>query len=175
MRCPAEKMTEFVRVILVQAIFPYRSRKKNYPSQILTVILARGPCSNILSRTIFVQSRAAVSRGRNSVILAQGPCNIVQRKRRHQAQSEVRTSGPALEGTIVSPLVNTTSGLSGGRRGGDVSGAAPAPIPLGDLAPFDAKVAPAMCQYDVRNGHIHQLFCRLQHKKNPAKRRTGKA
>ena len=100
-------------------------KKKNYPSQILTVILAQGPCSNIQSRTIFVQSRAAVSRRRNSVILAQEPCNIVQRKR--QAQSEVRTSGPALEGTIVSPLVNTTSGLSGGRRGGDVSGAAPAP------------------------------------------------
>ena len=102
-------------------------KKKNYPSQILTVILAQGPCSNIQSHTIFVQSRAAVSRRRNSVILAQGPCNVVQQKRRRQARSEVRTSGPALEGTIVSPLVNTTSGLSGGRRGGDVSGAAPAP------------------------------------------------
>ena len=96
-------------------------QEKNYPSQILTVILVQGPCSNIQSHTIFVQSRAAVSRRRNSVILAQGPCNSVQRKRRRQAQSEVRTSGPALEGTIVSPLVNTTSSLSGGRRGGDVS------------------------------------------------------
>ena len=115
-----------MRVILVQAILPYRSRK-NYPSQILTVILVQGPCNNIQSHTIFVQSRAAVSRRRNSVILAQGPCNRVQRKRRRQARSEVRTSGPALEGTIVSLLVNTTSGLSGGRRGGDVSGAAPAP------------------------------------------------
>ena len=84
-------------------------QEKNYPSQILTVILAQGPCSNIQGHTIFVQSRAAVSRRRNSVILAQGPCNIVQQKRRRQAQSEVRTSGPALEGTIVSPLVNTTS------------------------------------------------------------------
>ena len=121
-----KKKPEFVRVILVQAILPYRSRK-NYPSQILTVILVQGPCNNIQSHTIFVQSRAAVSRRRNSVILAQGPCNRVQLKRRRQAQSEVRTSGPALEGTIVSPLVNTTSGLSGGRRGGDVSGAAPAP------------------------------------------------
>ena len=103
------------------------SFKKKNPTQILTVILAQGPCSNIQRHTIFVQSRAAVFRRRNSVILAQGPCNIVQRKRRRQAQSEVRTCGPALEGTIVSPLVNTTSGLSGGRRGGDVSGAAPAP------------------------------------------------
>ena len=109
---------------LCKPCFRIVQEKKNYPSQILTVILAQGPCSNIQSRTIFVQSRA-VSRRRNSIILAQGPCNIVQRKR--QAQSEVRTSGPALEGTIVSPPVNTTSGLSGGRRGGDVSGAAPAP------------------------------------------------
>ena len=102
-------------------------QEKNYPTQILTVILAQGPCSNVQSHTTFVQSRAAVSRRRNSVILAQGPCTIVQQKRRRQAQSEVRTSGPALEGTIVSPLVNITSGLSGGRRGCDVSGAAPAP------------------------------------------------
>ena len=112
---------------LCKPCFRIVQKNKNYPSQILTVILAQGPCSNIQSHTIFVQSRAAVSRRRNSVILAQGPCNIVQRKRRRQAQSEVRTSGPALEGTIISPLVNTTSGLSGGRRGGDVSGAAPAP------------------------------------------------
>ena len=46
---------------------------------------------------------------------------------RRQARHEVRTSGPALEGSIVSPLVNTMGGLSGGRRGGDVSGAASAP------------------------------------------------
>ena len=63
----------------------------------------------------------------NSVILAQGPCNSVQRKLRRQARHEVRTSGPALEGSIVSPLVNTMGGLSSGRRGGDVSGAASAP------------------------------------------------
>ena len=117
------QMTRFVRVILDQgamsssrggrdkkkttricACHPCAShtsvsfKKKNYPSQILTVILVQGPCSNIQSHTIFVRSRAAVSRRRNSVILAQGPCNSVQRRR--QAQSEVRTSGPALEGTI---------------------------------------------------------------------------
>ena len=63
----------------------------------------------------------------NSVILAQGPCDSVQRKKRRQAHPEVRTSGPALEGSIVSPLMNTMGGLSGGRRGGDVSGAASAP------------------------------------------------
>ena len=62
-----------------------------------------------------------------TVILAQAPCNSVQRKIRRQARHEVRTSGPALEGSIVSPLVNTMGGLSGGRRGGDVSGAASAP------------------------------------------------
>ena len=112
---------------LSRPCFRIVQEKKNYPSQILTVILVQGPCSNIQGHTIFVQSRAAVSRRGNSVILAQGPCHRVQRKRRRQAQSEVRSSGPALEGTIVSPLVNTTSGLSGGRRGGDVSGAAPAP------------------------------------------------
>ena len=84
-----KKRPEFVRVILVQTTPPYRS-KKNYPSQILTVIIA------------------------------QGPCNSVQRKIRRQARHEVRTSEPALEGSIVSPLVNTMGGLSGGRRGGDV-------------------------------------------------------
>ena len=99
-----------MRVILVQAILLYRS-KKNYPSQILNVILVQGPSSNIQSHTIFVQK----------------PCNSVQRKIRRQARREVRTSGPALEGSIVSPLVNTMGGLSGGRRGGDVSGAASAP------------------------------------------------
>ena len=36
-----KKRPEFVRVILVQAIPPYRS-KKNYPSQILNVILVHG-------------------------------------------------------------------------------------------------------------------------------------
>ena len=72
-------------------------------------------------------SRVAAFRRRNSVILAQVPCNSVQRKIRRQARHEVRTSGPALEGSIVSPLVNTMGGLSGGRRGGDVSGAASAP------------------------------------------------
>ena len=53
----------------------FKKEKKNYPSQILTVILVQEPCSNNQGHTIFVQSRAAVSRRRNSVILAQGPCN----------------------------------------------------------------------------------------------------
>ena len=55
-----------------------------------SVILAQGPCNSVQSHTIFVQSRAAVSRRRNSVILAQGPCNIVQRKRK--ASSSIRGS-----------------------------------------------------------------------------------
>ena len=121
------KRPEFVRVILVQAIPPYRSKKKNYPSQILNVILVQGPCSNIQSHTIFVQKPCNSVQRSNSVILAQGPCNSVQRKIRRQARHEVRTSGPALEVSIVSPLMNTMGGLSGGRRGGDVSGAASAP------------------------------------------------
>ena len=40
-------------------------KKKNYPSQILTVILVQGPCSNIQSHTVFVQK----------------PCNSVQKKK----------------------------------------------------------------------------------------------
>ena len=40
-------------------------KKKNYPSQILTVILVQGPCSNIQSHTICVQK----------------PCNSVQKKK----------------------------------------------------------------------------------------------
>ena len=67
------------------------------------------------------RGHATVSRRRNCVILAQGPCDSVQRKIRRQARFEVRTSRPALEGSIVSPLVYTMGGLSGGRRGGDVS------------------------------------------------------
>ena len=119
------KKPEFVRVILVQAILPHRS-KKNHLRSCLS-FLCRGHAAISRVTPSLYRSRATVSRRRNSVILAQGPCNSVQRKIRRQAQSEVRTSGPALEGTIVSPLVNTMSGLSGGRRGGDVSGAASAP------------------------------------------------
>ena len=75
----------------------------------------------------FCRGHATMFRRRNSVILAQGPSDSVQRKIRRQARREVRKSRPALEGSIVSPLVNTMGGLSGGRRGGDVSGAASAP------------------------------------------------
>ena len=89
---------------------PYLCIVQKNPTQILTVILVQGPCSNIQSHS--VQKKKL---------------NSVQRKIRRQARHEVRTSGPALEGSIVSPLVNTMGGLSGGRRGGDVSGAASAP------------------------------------------------
>ena len=78
-----------------------------------------------------------------SVILVQGPCNSVQRKRRRQAcvgneatsfasrgrlLREIRTFGRAVEGSIVSLLTNTMGGLSGERRGGDISGAVSAPF-----------------------------------------------
>ena len=94
---------------------------------------------------------AGVSRRRNSVILAQEPWDSVRRKIRRQAcvgneatssasrgipLCEIRTSGPALEGSIVSLLLNTMGGLSGGRRGGDVSGAASAPSCLPELWPW---------------------------------------
>ena len=50
-------------------------QKKNYPSQILNVILVQGPCSNIQSHTIFVQ----------------GPCNSVQTKKlRHPCAGAMR-------------------------------------------------------------------------------------
>ena len=69
-----KKRPEFVHVILVQAIPLYRS-KKNYPSQILNVILVQGPCSNIQSHTI----------------LAQKPCNSVQKKKlRHPCAGAMR-------------------------------------------------------------------------------------
>ena len=73
-----KKRPEFVRVILVQAILPYRS-KKNYPSQILTVILVPGPCSNIQSHTIFVQK----------------PCNSVQKKKLCHPCAEAMQQCPA--------------------------------------------------------------------------------
>ena len=88
--------TRFVRVILEQgamsssqekkndlicACHPCAShtsvsfKKKNYPSQILNVILVQGPCSNIQSHTIFVQ----------------GPCNNVQKKKlRHPCAGAMR-------------------------------------------------------------------------------------
>ena len=60
-------------------------QKKNYPTQILTVLLVQGPCSNIQSHTIFVQK----------------PCNSVQKKKlRHpcagamqQCPAEDKASG----------------------------------------------------------------------------------
>ena len=87
--------TRFVRVILEQgaasssqekkklicACHPCAShtsvsfKKKNYPSQILTVILVQGPCSNIQSHTIFVQK----------------PCNSVPKKKlRHPCAGAMR-------------------------------------------------------------------------------------
>ena len=100
-----------------------RSKKKTNSD----LFLCRGHAAISRVTPSSYRSRATVFRRRNSVILAQGPCNSVQRKMRRQARHEVRTSGPALEGSIVSLLVNTMGGLSGGRRGGDVSGAASAP------------------------------------------------
>ena len=40
---------------------------------------------------------------------------------------DIRTSGRAVEGSSVSPLINTMGGLSGGGRGGDTSGVCSAP------------------------------------------------
>ena len=77
--------TRFVRVILDQGAMSSSQRKKTtricachpcashtsvsfkkkYPSQILTVILVQGPCSNIQSHTVFVLK----------------PCNSVQKKK----------------------------------------------------------------------------------------------
>ena len=129
--------TRFVRVILEQGAMSSSqgkkrpdlcvSSKKNYPSQILNVILVQGPCSNIQSHTIFVQVPCNNVQKKKLRHPCAGACDSVQRKTRRQARREVRTSEPALEGSIVSPLVNTMGGLSGGRRGGDVSGAASAP------------------------------------------------
>ena len=69
-----KKNPEFVRVILVQAMPLFRS-KKNYPSEILNVILVQGPCSNIQSHTVFVQK----------------PCNSVQKKKlRHPCAGAMR-------------------------------------------------------------------------------------
>ena len=44
---------------------------------------------------------------------------------------EIRTFGHAVEGSSVSPLTNAMGGLSGGRRGGDTSGAITAPSFVG--------------------------------------------
>ena len=114
-----------MRVILVQAIPLYRSKKTISDLECHSCAGAMQQYPE--SHHPLCRGHATVSRRRNSVILAQGPCDSVQRKIRRQARHEVRTSGPALEGSIVSPLVNTMGGLSGGRRGGDVSGAASAP------------------------------------------------
>ena len=121
-----KKKTEFVRVILVQAIFPYRSRKKL-------------PISDLDCHSC----AGAMQQYPESHHLCTKPCSSVQKKKlRHpcawamqhcpaeaKASSSIRSSylRTSIGGTIVSPLVNTTSGLSGGRRGGGVSGAAPAP------------------------------------------------
>ena len=117
-----------MRVILVQAISLYRSKKKKTTHlRSWMSFLCRGHAAISRVTPSLCRGHATVSRRRNSVILAQGPCDSVQRKIRNQARREVRTSGPALEGSIVSPLVNTMGGLPGGRRGGDVSREASAP------------------------------------------------
>ena len=69
------------------------------------------------------------------VILVQGPCSdfrsVSRREADHQVRGRllfvIRTFGRADEGSIVSPRTNTIGGLSGGRRGGDLSGAGSAP------------------------------------------------
>ena len=85
--------TRFARVILEQGAMsssrndlnlcvsslckPYHCivQIKNYPSQILNVILVQGPCSNIQSHTTFVQK----------------PCNSVQKKKlRHPCAGAMR-------------------------------------------------------------------------------------
>ena len=106
--------TRIVRVILEQGAMSSSQGKKN------DLICACHPCASHTS--VSFKKKNYPSQILN-VILAQGPCDSVQRKIRRQAPSEVRTSRPALEGSIVSPLVNTMGGLSGG----DVSGAASAP------------------------------------------------
>ena len=112
-----KKKPEFVRVILVQGAMsslqekknpnlcvsslcrPYFRivQKKNYPSQILTVILVQGPCSNIQSHTIFVRK----------------PCNSVQKKKlRHPCAGAMRQC-PAEDkasGTIRSSYLRTSIG-----------------------------------------------------------------
>ena len=92
-----KKRPEFVRVILVPAILPYRSKKKNYPSQILTVILVQGPCSNIQSHTIFVQK----------------PCNSVQKKKLRYPCAGAMQQCPAEDkasGSIRSSYLRTSIG-----------------------------------------------------------------
>ena len=91
-----KKATWFVRVILVQAIPLYRS-KKNNPSQILNVILVQGPCTNIQSHTIFVLK----------------PCNSVQKKKlRHPCAGDMQQC-PAEDkasGSIRSSYLRTSIG-----------------------------------------------------------------
>ena len=119
----------------------------------VTPTLCRGHAATSRVPPSLCRGHATVSRRRNSVILAQGPCDSVQRKIRHQARHKVRTSGPALEGSIVSPLVNTMGGLSGGRRDGDVSGAASAPSRRAAIPSFGLgfglwKPLPSLCHQE---------------------------
>ena len=125
--------TRFVRVILEQGSISSSQGGKNNDNPSLCVLFLCKPYLCIIQKKNISDVDCHSCAGAMKQYLEsqrseeQGPCNSVQRKIRRQARHEVRTSGPALEGSIVSPLVNTISGLSGGRRGGDVSGAASAP------------------------------------------------
>ena len=72
-------------------------QKKNYPPQILTVILVQGPCSNIQSHTIFVQK----------------PCNSVQKKKLRHPCAGAMQQCPAEDkasGSIRSSYLRTSIG-----------------------------------------------------------------
>ena len=126
--------TRFVRVILEQESIS-SSQGEEEKKKTTTRICACYPCAShtsvsfkkkknhlrswlsFLCRGHEAISRVAAFRRRNSVILAQGPCNSVQWKIRRQARHEVRTSGPALEGSIVSrPAACPSFGLGFGLR-----------------------------------------------------------
>ena len=72
-------------------------KKKNYPPQILTVILVQGPCSSIQSHTIFVQK----------------PCNSVQKKKLRHPCAGAMQQCPAEDkasGSIRSSYLRTSIG-----------------------------------------------------------------
>ena len=130
-------------VILVQDTFSVSFKKKNLTTHLRSYV--QELCGSIQKEgklADFVQGPYSNVRKEKTVILVQGLCNSIQRERRRQtcveegaASStsrglllrEIRTFGRAVEGSNLSPITNTIGGLSGGRRGGDMSGAASAP------------------------------------------------
>ena len=158
-----------MRVILVQAIPLNRSKKKLPISDLVipagdpTAFLTRHPCSGDHANLLWIiqqkkPSQSLLFKRKKKdytsrivfVSLVQDHANLLSAEDKNltRLQREIRTFGRAVEGSSVSLLTNAVGGLSGGRRGGDTSGAITAPSFVGArprVGPWALVLATGTC------------------------------